>query len=166
MRVALERTPELSRKLRLWVQVGGLVHGTPLADRILRSWWQRGLMRAYLARYGGDLRLLRELTHATGSLLAAPFRVPDGLPVINVIACPLSSHLRGGLRRRHRRLAAGGPNDGSTLLRDAIVEPGFVYPIWGADHYFRHPEMREIIQKLLTWGVTRCSPTARVNGGL
>ncbi len=154
VRVALERTPELARKVRLWMQVGGLVRGTPLADRILGSRWRRWMMRAFLARYGASPDLLPELAHAPGSLLAAPFRAPDGLRVINVIACPLSSHLRGGLRRRHRRLADRGPNDGSTLLRDAIVEPGLVYPVWGASHYFRHPRMEELLERLFAWAVT------------
>lgn len=151
VRVALERTPELSRKLCLWVQVGGLVHGTPLADRILDSPWRRWLMRAYLARYRASPDLLSELAHAPGSLLATPFRAPEGLRVINVIACPLSSQLRGGLRRRHRRLAVQGPNDGSTLLRDAIVEPGLVYPVWGANHFFQHPGMEELLERLFIW---------------
>jgi hypothetical protein len=55
------------------------------------------------------------------------------------------------VRRRHQKLAYLGPNDGSTLLRDAIVETGLIYPVWGADHYFQIPEASQILYRLFLY---------------
>ena len=74
-----------------------------------------------------------------------------GLLVINVVGFPLTFHLNGTTRARHKQLAACGPNDGSTLLRDAIVEPGLVYPVWGADHYFRVPQASRLLYQLFPY---------------
>lgn len=139
-------------KVRAWLQFGGLVHGTPLSDSLLDSnWWRRGLVRGYLAYTRAGAGFVRELAHGPGALLAAPAVAPPGLRVINVVGFPLTSHLAGNVRARHARLAALGPNDGSTLLRDAIVEPGLVYPVWGTDHYLRAPELSRLLYRLFIY---------------
>jgi hypothetical protein len=38
---------------------------------------------------------------------------------------------------------------GNTLLADAIVDGGVIYPVWGADHYFRTPDAPELIRRIL-----------------
>ncbi|HEX8967652.1 MAG TPA: hypothetical protein VF937_07225, partial [Chloroflexota bacterium] len=77
---------------------------------------------------------------------------PPGLLVISVVGFPLRAHLAGTPRRRHAELARlGGPNDGATLLRDAMLEPGLVYPVWGADHYFRVPFASEVMYRIFTY---------------
>lgn len=146
VRVALEQDPALARKVRAWINVCGILHGSPLVDDMLDGpWWRRLAVRAFLARWRADFGLIRELRHAPSPRALAP----AGVFVVNVVACPLSSHTAGAITRRHRRLAALGPNDGSTLLTDAIVEGGVIYPVWGADHYFRTPEAPELIRRIL-----------------
>ena len=76
---------------------------------------------------------------------------PEGLLVVSVVGTPLVSHLSGTTAARHARLAPEGPNDGSTLLRDAVVEPGLVYPVWGADHYLRVPGSAALLYRLFRW---------------
>lgn len=150
VRVALEQGGEARQKVRAWINVCGLVHGTPLVDDLLAGpWWRRLAMRAFLARYRASFEVIRELTHAPGSPLAARATAPDGVYVVNVVACPLSGHVTGSIAKRHRELAKLGPNDGSTLLTDAIVDGGVVYPVWGADHYFRTPDAPALIRRIL-----------------
>lgn len=162
VRVALEQGGEARRKVRAWINVCGLVHGTPLVDEIFAGpWWRRLAVRAFLARWRADFELIRELRHAPGSPLAARATAPEGVYVVNVVACPLSNHVTGSIAKRHRQLAALGPNDGSTLLHDAIVDGGVIYPVWGADHYFRTPEAPELIRRiLLHLGATGHLPAA------
>lgn len=146
VRVALEQGGELRRKVRAWINVCGIIHGSPLVDEMLDgAWWRRLALRAFLARWRADFGLLRELRHAPVPRATAP----AGVFVVNVVACPLSVHTAGAITRRHRQLAAWGPNDGSTLLADAIVDGGVVYPVWGADHYFRTPEAPLLIRRIL-----------------
>jgi hypothetical protein len=150
VRVALEQEPALARKVRAWINVCGLVHGTPLVDEALDGpWWRRLAIRAFLARWSADFRLIRELRHAPPAPLSARATAPAGVFVVNVVACPLSIHTAGATTKRHRKLGARGPNDGSTLLTDAIVDGGVVYPVWGADHYFRTPEAPALIRRIL-----------------
>ncbi|MBW3569867.1 MAG: hypothetical protein KY467_02060 [Gemmatimonadetes bacterium] len=150
VRVALEEGADVRRKVRAWINVCGLVHGSPLVDGMLDGpWWRRLAVRAFLARWRADFRLIRELRHGPGAPLSARATAPAGVYVVNVVACPLSIHTAGAITRRHRTLAALGPNDGSTLLTDAIVDGGVIYPVWGADHYFRTPDAPDLIRRIL-----------------
>lgn len=150
VRVALEQDPAPTRKVRAWINVCGLVHGTPLVDEVLDGpWWRRLAVRAFLARWRAGFGLIRELRHGPGAPLAARAVAPAGVLVVNVVACPLGIHTAGAITRRHRMLAALGPNDGSTLLHDAVVDGGVIYPVWGADHYFRTPEAPLLIRRIL-----------------
>jgi hypothetical protein len=165
VRVALDEGGAPLRKVRAWINVCGLVHGTPLVDQFFAGpWWRRMMVHAFLARHRAGFSLIRELGHAPGSPLSARAVAPEGVHVINVIACPLSEHTSGALAKRHRQLAALGPNDGSTLLTDAIVDGGVTYPVWGADHYFRTPDAPILIRRILlhpgTAGHLPASPAA------
>ena len=124
---------------RLIEEVGS--HGNlPVADELLaQPLLQRLATRLSLAALGGGYGALSDLRWGPGSLLGRPFRAPPAVPAISVVGFPLSSHLSPTVRQRHLRLAALGPNDGSTPLLDAILPGSLVYPVWSADHYFRSP---------------------------
>ncbi len=162
VRVALERRSDLARKVRAWVQINGLIRGYPLFKVWFsgprRLWW-RLILRAYLSYAHAKPDLAEELKYGPDTLLAAPATAPPGIPVINVLGFPLQSHLVGTLRSRHRQLSHLGPNDGFTLLRDAIVEPGLLYPVWGADHYFRFPGAARLLYQLFLY-LARTEPPA------
>ena len=38
-----------------------------------------------------------------------------------------------------------------TLVTDAIVPGGHVYPVWGADHFLRVPEASALLYRLFLW---------------
>jgi hypothetical protein len=155
VRLALESFDRTPASLRGWVQICGLVRGSPVIDAILDNPFRRTFLRAYLSYLHADLSVCSELTWRDNALLGGPIRVPEGLDVVSVVGFPRSTHLRGNVRRRYKELRRFGPNDGSTLLRDAIVEPGNVYPVWGADHYFRVPDVPEIVAALLRFFAAR-----------
>src|SRR5688500_16135193 len=59
VRLAMQRWPQLARKVRVWLQVAGLLHGSPVVDDLLTgSWWRRGLVRGYLAHTRADPQFL------------------------------------------------------------------------------------------------------------
>jgi hypothetical protein len=163
VRLALAEDPEAAKAVFAWVQLCGLVRGTPAVDDLLQSrLGVRGLTRAFLRAHRVDTAFLRDLACVPGAPLRGTWIAPPGLRVINVIGCPLAYHLSGATRARYRVLAPLGPNDGSTLLRDAILEPGWVYPVWGADHYFRTPSASDLLYRLFLllheeWEVNRTS---------
>jgi hypothetical protein len=152
VRVAMQRWPGIARKVRIWLQVGGLLHGSPVVNGLLTSsWWRRGLVRGYLAYTRADPQFMRELAWGGATLLSQRTSAPPGVEVISIVGFPLACHLRGAVARRHQRTADLGPNDGSTLLRDAIVDGGLVYPVWGADHYMHVPEIEHLLHRVFVY---------------
>jgi hypothetical protein len=161
LRLAFEGMP-VPPQVRAWVIVSGLLRPTPAIDRLQSRWWSRLALGALLRLQGGSPALPREFESGGTSSLGGPASAPDRLPVINLVGCPLSHHLgtRFG-RRRHRQMSVLGPNDGLTLLRDAILEPGATYPVWGADHYFRLPAVPTLLTRLIAYLCTvGCFQTA------
>jgi hypothetical protein len=127
------------RKVRAWVNLCGLLSGTPLVSWLLARPLRRWLVRFqfWLRRY--DFAVLDELRHGPGELLSEPLRVPEHLEVIHLQGFPLRQHFSSSLAARgHRRISPLGPNDsGCVLLGDLVGLPGRIYPVWGCDHYLR-----------------------------
>jgi hypothetical protein len=133
-----------------WVNLCGILEGTPMADWLLSPHWMARANRFVQRIRGRSLDFLDDLRGAQGAL-DFPLVLPPQLRVIHVLGFPLRRHLRNGLARRcHARLEAFGPNDGAILLADALRWPGQVCPVWGADHYLRsrHDE-RPLLAALL-----------------
>jgi hypothetical protein len=137
--MSLPDAPAAFSSVAAWVNLSGILNGTPLAAWLfsngLRSRWTRFLLRCR----GYDLEIVRELDRRTGGLLDAPLPLPPHMRAMHVVGFPLRAHATNRLaRRNHRRLAPFGPNDGAgILLADACVWPGYLYPVWAADHYLR-----------------------------
>jgi hypothetical protein len=73
---------------------------------------------------------------------------PDRL--IHVLGFPPPWRVEPRMLRNYRRLlAAFGPNDGFTPLVDAFDYPGRIYPIWGADHLMRLPDLAGVIYRII-----------------
>ena len=165
VRAALARpnaTSEL-QDVRAWVNISGLVFGTPLI-----AW-----LRARPLRWLGVRLLLRvrrqqlahlEELHRSGTKPAGTFPpIPPHLRAIHIVGFPLQRHLSNNWARRgHARLAALGPNDGGgILLHDVTRLPGDVYPVWGADHYLNPSwDINPLLLRLLQ-EAARDEPTDR-----
>jgi hypothetical protein len=149
-RVALLDGGNTANKVAAWLQMSGLPRGFHYGE-----WLFKGRMAWFWVRVG---QLFLKLTRATPALFDELLTitdkplppVPPHLKIISVVACPLTTHLRGTMRSRHRELGEWGPNDGYGLTREAILEQGDVYPVWGADHYFRFPNMTTLLYQLFT----------------
>jgi hypothetical protein len=145
-RLAIEQMGTPPRALRAWINVCGLVNGTPVVDRILSHWWWRAATNAYVALRGGSRGVLPAIASSSTRAVA-----PRGVFVINVVAFPMRRHLFGISHVHHRYMAARGPSDGLALLRDEIIEPGVTLPVWGSDHYFRLPGVPDVLNRLFRY---------------
>lgn len=134
--LALASMGERASGVAAWLNIGGLLRGTALADEALESpkkwfvdtllWW-RGWKRS---------GLLSLTTCAASSRRPEDLVLPSHLLVVNLIAVPLSGDVSKRARDGYRRLRAAGPNDGLTLLTDAIWPGGETLVIPGTDHFF------------------------------
>lgn len=139
--------PELE-KLVGWINICGLVRGIPLATLLLSNPLRRLHARTICKVVGLDFGLVRELDPAH-AYWQDPLWLPERLRVVNLIGAPLHSHVQQrSLFKRYGWMQEMGPNDGMALLSDLIVEPGEIYPLWGADHYFRTPQVSPLLYRL------------------
>ena len=141
VKLALKRpeAPAAFRRVVLWLNVSGILLGSPAVRWLLRRRMRFYLVSLLLRLRGHRPDVIRELDYGPGTLLDDDLRVQDWLTVIHVAGFPLERHLSSRLARRgFRRLAPLGPNDGAGIvLADLCRLPGLIYPVWGADHYLR-----------------------------
>jgi len=141
------------RNVAVWINLSGLLGGTPLANWVfahpLRMLWFRLLL--WWRQY--DFGVIRELAYGPGTPLDSDLRLPPRLRAMHIVGFPLERHLTNRLARRcYRRVKALGPNDGAgNVLADVARLPGAVYTVWGADHYLRPAgsDMRGLARRLL-----------------
>ena len=137
------------RNVAAWVNLCGLLDGTPMADWLLSRSPGAVLLRLYHRLRGQSTEFLRELRYRPGS----PLRLPAHIRLISIVGFPLREHLTNRAARRcHARLAPLGPNDGGLILADVCALPGLVYPIWGADHYLQPKrDVRVLVRAILRY---------------
>ncbi len=130
-----------------WVNIGGLLNGTARADYWM-EWPQRWLAAIAFAFLG-------RTTDAIPSMMMAPrrarfpeLRIPRGVLVVNYIGAPLTADIRPDVRADFEVIAPHGPNDGLTLLADALVPEGLTLVERGLDHYFAAPDLDRRIAAL------------------
>ncbi|HSP17657.1 MAG TPA: hypothetical protein VLV78_23130 [Thermoanaerobaculia bacterium] len=149
---ALMTDAEAFENVSAWISVGGLLNGTPLAQWILSNQRFPRTFRALNRIRGVDFGFIAEVDRRVGGPLDFEVTLPEHLKLIHVLGFPLLEHATNWLTRiLYRQLAADGPNDAFMLLKDALRWPGAIYPVWGADHYFRTSEdPGPLLERLLT----------------
>lgn len=137
-----------------WISVSGLPLGTPSMELIMRNPLRRAFLGAYCYVRGWKLDSIRELLAHRPSQAKL---LPRHITLIQVVAFPLREHLKDRPSRRlHRQLAKIGPSDGYALLEELARLPGYLYPVWGADHYLRGmDELPARLAKVLTFVIQR-----------
>ena len=134
-------SPAQTSHVRAWVNVGGVLQGTQLADGVMR-WPQRWGLRLYFWGKGWDFAGLASMTTDVRRARYQTLRIPDDILVVNYMAVPLSGDMLGRVKSRYEALRPYGPNDGLTLLVDEMI-PGSVTVIeLGLDHFFRDPDIK------------------------
>jgi hypothetical protein len=152
IKLALARSPEAFRNVVAWINVCGILSGSPMVNwlRAHRLHYLSYRLLFLLKRL--DFRVIGDLNHGAGAPLDFELALPPHLKTVHVIGFPLEEHLTNRLARTcHSRIADYGPNDGAIVLADACAVPGLIYPVWGSDHYMRPVwELRSLAGALLT----------------
>jgi hypothetical protein len=127
--------PEEAEGVAAWINAGGVIGGTPLADH-WTSFPHNILARLAFLRYGWRYASLVDLRTDRSAERMAEVEMPDGLLVVNYVAVPMATQVSAGARDRYRLLARFGPNDGLALLASTSMPNGVTIVEPGADHYF------------------------------
>jgi hypothetical protein len=127
--------PEECASVVGWLNAGGALGGTPLADAALRppaAW----LTRSVLWFTGWSLAGLTSMTTAASRARLEGARLPESIAVVNVVAVPVSGSVGRRLYGSYKVLRRDGPNDGVVLLADAVWPGGANLVALGSDHLF------------------------------
>lgn len=154
------RAADAFRRVIAWIDLSGLLEGTPVVDRVLDTPHLRLAASLLFAWKRHDYRFLHDLSARPGAALDFPLQTPAHIRTIHVAGFPMTRHLTTPLlRRNHRRLVPRGPNDGNMLLSGLLTRPGQIYPIWGADHYLRPSwDVRTLVKAILADACSSASP--------
>jgi hypothetical protein len=126
-------------QVKAWLNIGGLLHGTRLANVGL-SWpicWF-----VYLAVLpDGSFDGVRSLSTTQSKTRLTAIKLPQDTLIVNYLSVPLSGQVSDQARGSYARLQMDGPNDGLTYLAEAIAPNSVTIPELGVDHYFRRSDI-------------------------
>lgn len=120
--------------VRAWINVGGILRGTPVADRHLAFPYVL-LARPYAWIAGWPWAAVESLSTARRRERFARLQLPARLFIVNYFGVPLSGQVSPLALDNYLALRREGPNDGLTLIADALVpdRPSLAEP--GRDHF-------------------------------
>jgi hypothetical protein len=124
--------------VKAWISVGGILRGSPYADRF-RTWPRRWLAAIGMVFRGLPSSVLSDLSTQVRRPAFDRLLLPRGMLTVQYVAAPLSGQVSRSTRGRYDALRPQGPNDGLTLLADELIDGGVVVTDVGLDHYFRDP---------------------------
>jgi hypothetical protein len=132
---------EESVAVKAWINVGGLLKGSPLAD--WGSDWPNSLLISlYFAFKGLDIsESLASMTSARSLSRWQEETIPGHISVVNFVAVPLSGDITPGAEFGYARASGTGPTDGLTAIVDELAHGGATVIEVGLDHYYRDPEI-------------------------
>lgn len=131
------------RSVVAWVNAGGILQGSPLIDYMQR-WPQRWLFNFITWYKDWDREKILSMSTAQSRERFTQQTLDDGLLVINYLGLSLSGQLSQHSRDKYPLIVPEGPNDGLTLLADAIVPHGVTIITSGSDHFFAEDPLFEI----------------------
>lgn len=163
--LSLLETARKKHAVALWINAGGLLQGSPLADFGMR-WPQRWLAWLVRGRYGWNLPSIASMKTGLSRERYANWRLPPGVLIVNYLGVPMASQITARAHDGYHRMRPLGPNDGLTLLPDAIAPNSLTLLAIGQDHFMvsRDPdvEARAMPRAILRWvGETQKSAPRR-----
>lgn len=151
-RVFMQRYPAAPAIARIagWINACGLPAGCQIADHNLATPMRRLSYRLICRMFGSSIELVRELS-TSHAFWRSPLALPTGMQTINFMAIPLACHIQTSLVGRYSAISVNGPNDGMVSCRHSVVDGGVIYPVWGCDHFFRGPQVVQLLYRFFSW---------------
>jgi hypothetical protein len=126
-----------------WLSIGGLLQGSPIVEYLL-EWPQRAIFEGGVLWKGWERDAIIELGTTRGRQRFERLRLDPALRIVNYVSVPLSGQVGPHARSNYPVLAREGPNDGLTLLADAIVPGSLTIVALGSDHFIADdPRIKE-----------------------
>lgn len=159
--------------VKAWLNLGGILQGSPLVDYLEARPW---LFSPIVWLKGWEKEAIRSMSTSRSRSRFARLDMGSGILVVNYLGIPLSGQLSRFSRDNYPILSSDGPNDGLTLLADAIAPNSLTIVAVGSDHFFAEdPQIDEktvalmklmlaYVESDITSGSSRC-PRLRIGHG-
>ncbi|MGR5147325.1 hypothetical protein ACQKP8_12365 [Photobacterium alginatilyticum] len=149
--------------VKAWLNIGGILQGSPLID-YYQQWPHSWFFNLAVWDQGWDKDAILSMGTSLSRTRFSRLRIESDLLIINYLGVPLSGQLTKFSIEKYPLLKSEGPNDGLTLLTDAIAPNSMTIVALGSDHYFAEdPEIDKktialmaLIMTYLEKGITRC----------
>lgn len=125
--------------VKAWVNIGGVLRGSALADEALR-WPVRWYVKLFVIG-GRTFEGIEGLNTASSAKRADTIRLPREILVMNYVGIPLSGQVSDRARLGYSLMRNEGPNDGLTQIIDEIPSGSITIAELGLDHFFGHPQI-------------------------
>lgn len=132
--------PALASRVAAWIDLVGLLEGTPLTEP--------GVAEAERRTLGLPEATAQSISR--GALFPQRASLPPEVIAVHVAGFPTVATVSQAARPGFERLRAFGPNDGFLLLDGFLRAPGRVLVLPAADHYLRTPELGPTMVALLS----------------
>ncbi|MCU7843262.1 MAG: hypothetical protein KZQ93_05430 [Candidatus Thiodiazotropha sp. (ex Monitilora ramsayi)] len=138
--------------IKAWLNIGGILQGSPIIDRY-QTWPRRLFFNLVVWYKGWDKEEILSMSTNQSRKRFSRLQIDPDILVINYLGIPLSGQISRYSRDNYPLLRADGPNDGLTLLTDAIAPDSLTIVALGSDHFFaedpRIDEKTVALMKLL-----------------
>lgn len=132
--LALSREHALLDHVAGWINVGGILRGSPFID-YYHHWSRRWFLRLAMWWMGWKYENVMSMSEEISRPRFAEHRFPSHLKIINYVGIPLSGSISEFSTDKYPLLKELGPNDGLTLITDAIAPNSVSVISLGNDHY-------------------------------
>jgi hypothetical protein len=126
--------------VKAWVSVGGILRGSPVADKYL-CWPKCWIAEIGLMFVGQKISLVQDVSYKKRTADFNNFRFPEHIKRVHFIGAPLSTQIHKRIKSNYCSIKEYGPNDGITPLADEVSDGGIVVSELGFDHYYKHPDL-------------------------
>jgi hypothetical protein len=123
--------------VKAWVNIGGVLRGSALADRAL-TWPTCWFVKLFVIN-GDSFDGIESLATLHSAERADHIKLPFDIIVLNYVGIPLSGQVSERARLGYSLLREHGPNDGLTQIIDEIPAASITIAEIGLDHFFNDP---------------------------
>lgn len=121
--------------VKAWLNLGGILQGSPLIDYLEEN-PQRWLFNFIVWFKDWEEEAILSMSTIPSRKRFSRLNIETDILVVNYLGIPLSGQLSQYSRDKYPLLKAEGPNDGLTLLTDAIAPNSLTVVALGSDHFF------------------------------
>lgn len=125
--------------VKAWVNIGGLLRGSTLADDAL-EWPARWYVKLFIIG-GRSFEGIQSLNTTRSVKRADAITLPPEIVVMNYVGIPLSGQVSDRARLGYSLMRDEGPNDGLTQIVDGIQPDSITIAELGLDHFFGDPDI-------------------------